>query len=86
MISHTDSVLATPDNARGGPAAPICDLPRTRGDHRSVLAMLRFPEGNGWPGRSPKARPTPGQRKGWCAGPTEAGNVFVMFFQTPIYE
>lgn len=29
-----------------------------------------------------------GERAGgcWCAGPTEAGNVFVMFFQTPIYE
>lgn len=63
-MSHAVSVLATNDNARGGPAAPIWTCP----------------------GRSPKARPTPGQRKGWCAGPTEPGNVFVMFFQTPIYE
>lgn len=23
---------------------------------------------------------------GWCAGPTEPGNLFVMFFQPPIYE
>ncbi|GGO59191.1 hypothetical protein GCM10012286_80220 [Streptomyces lasiicapitis] len=22
----------------------------------------------------------------WCAGPTESGNVLVMFSQTPIYE
>lgn len=29
---------------------------------------------------------SPMQRKGWCAGSTEPGNVFVMFFQTPIYE
>jgi len=28
----------------------------------------------------------PGAAKTWCAGPTEPGNVFVMFFQTPIYE
>ncbi|MEH0432705.1 hypothetical protein [Streptomyces stelliscabiei] len=27
-----------------------------------------------------------GRRKTWCAGPTEAGNVMVMFFQTLIYE
>ncbi|MCW7985511.1 hypothetical protein XF35_09285 [Streptomyces platensis subsp. clarensis] len=27
-----------------------------------------------------------GRRKTWCAGPAEPGNVFVMFFQTPIYE
>lgn len=27
-----------------------------------------------------------GRRKTWCAGPTEPGIVFVMFFQTPIYE
>ncbi|MET8745487.1 hypothetical protein [Streptomyces sp. NPDC004728] len=27
-----------------------------------------------------------GRRKGWRAGPTEPGNVFVMFFQTPIHE
>ncbi len=56
------------------------------GDHRRVLAVLRFSEGNGCPGRPPKARPTPGRLKGWCAGPAEPGNVFVMFFQTPIYE
>jgi hypothetical protein len=29
---------------------------------------------------------SPGRREDWCAGPTEPGNVFVMFFQTPIYE
>lgn len=28
----------------------------------------------------------PKQLKGWCAGSTEPGNVFVMFFQRPIYE
>ncbi|MFE2547474.1 hypothetical protein ACFXGI_02805 [Streptomyces sp. NPDC059355] len=38
------------------------------------------------PLRSPRAWPVPGRRKGWCAGPTEPGNVFVMFFQRPIYE
>jgi hypothetical protein len=27
-----------------------------------------------------------GAAKIWCAGPTEPGNVFVMFFQAPIYE
>lgn len=84
MISHAVSVLATTDYARGGNAH--LHLPRAGGDHRRVLAVLTFPEGNGWPRRSPKARPTPGRRKGWCAGPTEPGNVFVMFFQTPIYE
>ncbi len=28
----------------------------------------------------------PQRRKGWCAEPTEPGNVLGMFFQTPIYE
>ncbi|MCX5443504.1 MULTISPECIES: hypothetical protein [unclassified Streptomyces] len=37
-------------------------------------------------GRSLKARPAPGRRKAWYEGPTEPGIVFVMFFQTPIYE
>ncbi|MFI9047256.1 hypothetical protein [Streptomyces sp. NPDC053427] len=37
-------------------------------------------------GGEAERRPTPGRRKCWCAGPTEPGNVFVMFFQTPIYE
>ncbi|WP_329591121.1 AraC family transcriptional regulator [Streptomyces sp. NBC_01362] len=36
------------------------------------------------------SRPLPladaGWQKVWRAGPTEPGNVFVMFFQTPIYE
>ncbi len=27
-----------------------------------------------------------GAAKSWRAGPTEPGNVLVMFFQTPIYE
>lgn len=27
-----------------------------------------------------------GAAKTWCAGPTEPGNVMVMFFQTPVYE
>ncbi|MFI6685665.1 transposase [Streptomyces sp. NPDC050485] len=62
---------------------------------RLHLAGLRDVRGHGpladWketaaPGRSSKARPTLGRRKGWCAGPTEPGKVFVMFFQTPIYE
>lgn len=26
------------------------------------------------------------EARAWCAGPKEPGNVFVMFFQTPIYE
>jgi hypothetical protein len=86
MISYAVSVLATTDNARGGPLTPIWTCPGAGGDHRRVPAVLRFPEGNADPGRSPKARPRPGRRKGWCAGPTEPGNVFVMFFQTPIYE
>ncbi|MFD3417721.1 hypothetical protein, partial [Streptomyces decoyicus] len=59
---------------------------RADGDHRRVLVVLRFPEGDGCPRRRPKARPTPGRRKDWCAGPAEPGIVFVMFFQTPIYE
>ncbi|MFR9788511.1 hypothetical protein ACL07V_07505 [Streptomyces sp. MB22_4] len=39
-----------------------------------------------FPGRPAKARPRPGRRKGWCAGPMEPGNVIVMFFQAPMYE
>ncbi|NEE47866.1 hypothetical protein G3M55_25065, partial [Streptomyces sp. SID8455] len=35
---------------------------------------------------SRKTRSTAGRRGGWCARPTEPGNVFVIFFQTPIYE
>ncbi|MFE4690872.1 hypothetical protein ACFRH6_12525 [Streptomyces sp. NPDC056749] len=27
-----------------------------------------------------------GRGKAWRAGPPEAGNVIIMFFQTPIYE
>ena len=41
------SVLATADNARGGPVKAHLDLPRAGGDHRRVLAVPRFPEGNG---------------------------------------
>ena len=47
MISHAVSVIATTDNARGGPVTPIFTCPGAGGDHRRVLAVLRFPEGNG---------------------------------------
>lgn len=40
--------------AQGGLAD--LDLPRAGGDHRRVLAVLRFPEGNGWP-RAPAEGP-----------------------------
>ncbi|MFC5075607.1 hypothetical protein ACFPN0_29295 [Kitasatospora cinereorecta] len=48
--------------------------------------MLRSLEGDGWPRALAEGLATPGRRDTWCAGPTEPGNVFVMFFQTPMYE
>ena len=81
MISHAVGVLATTDKPPR-PSNAHRDLPRSGGDHRRVLAVLGCREGNGCPRRSLKARRTPGRRKGWCAGPTEPGNVV----QTPIYE
>ncbi|MFB6708521.1 hypothetical protein ACFCW6_27835 [Streptomyces sp. NPDC056333] len=79
-------MLATTYIARGGPVTRP-DLHRAGGDHRQaqVRAVPGFPEGAD-PGRSPKARPTPWRRRARHAGPTEPGNVIVMFFQTPIYE
>lgn len=55
------------------PSNAQLDLPRAGGDHRRVLALLRFPEGNGGP-RAPAEGPADaGAAKRLVRGADETG-------------
>lgn len=86
MISHAISMLATADNARGGPVTPIWTCP----GRAATTCGCWLCETPGRKRLTPGALRRPGRRRGGekvgARGRMEPGNVFVMFFQTPIYE